>query len=195
MLSAKLGHFLDKPLAPLAKRISLSPNSLSIIGFLITTAAAVTIPSSIRTGGLLILLGGFFDMLDGIVARTNGKNTSFGAFLDSTLDRYSDAFIFLAVAWYFFEQGALAGVLFTLGSLVGALLVSYVRARAEGIGIECHIGLMERPERVVLLATGCIITGWLPYIIMLLFLFSHLTVFQRIVYVNKMIKYSSLKHK
>ncbi|MEW6116227.1 MAG: CDP-alcohol phosphatidyltransferase family protein [Nitrospirota bacterium] len=195
MLSAKLGHFLDKPLAPLAKRISLSPNSLSIIGFLITTVAAVTIPFSIRTGGLLILLGGFFDMLDGIVARTNGKNTLFGAFLDSTLDRYSDAFIFLAVAWSFFEQGALSAMLLTLGSLIGALLVSYVRARAEGIGIECHLGLMERPERVVLLATGCIITGWLPSIMVLLFIFSHLTVLQRIVHVNKTIKYSSAKHK
>lgn len=185
MISAKLGHFLDKPLAPIAKKISISPNILTILGFLITAAAAVSIPFTPLTGGLLMLLGGFFDMLDGIVARTNGKSTKFGALLDSTLDRYSDSLIFIAVAWYFFDMDNLAGVIFTAGSLVGALLISYVRARAEGIGVTCNIGLMERPERVVLLAFGCI-TGWLFPVIVALFFFSHATVIQRILHVYKM---------
>lgn len=185
MISAKFGHFLDKPLAPIAKKIAISPNILTILGFLITAVAAVSIPFSLLTGGFLILLGGFFDMLDGIVARTNGKSTKFGALLDSTLDRYSDSFIFIAIAWYFFNTNNLAGVIFTIGSLVGALLISYVRARAEGIGIKCTIGLMERPERVVLLSFGCI-TGWLFPIIIALFFFSHSTAIQRILYVYKM---------
>lgn len=185
MISAKLGHSLDKPLAPVAKKISISPNILTILGFLITAVAAVAIPFSLVLGGILILLGGFFDMLDGIVARTNGKSTKFGALLDSTLDRYSDSLIFIAVAWYFFDRDNLAGVIFTAGSLVGALLISYVRARAEGIGVACSIGLMERPERVVLLAFGCI-AGWLFPVIVMLFFFSHATAIQRILHVYKM---------
>ncbi len=189
MISAKLGHFLDKPLAPIAKKISVSPDILTMLGFLITTAAAVSIPYNLTTGGLLILLGGFFDMLDGIVARTNGKNTKFGAILDSTLDRYSDSFIFIAIAWYFFNNDNLAGVIFTAGSLVGALLISYVRARAEGIGVQCNVGLMERPERVALLALGCI-TGWLFPVILILFLLGHATAIQRIIHVYKMTRHN-----
>ncbi len=190
MISAKLGHFLDKPFTPIAKRISISPNILTITGFLITVLAALSIPFSLLSGGLLILLGGFFDMLDGIVARTNGKSTKFGALLDSTLDRYSDSFIFIAVAWYFFDKNNLAGVVLAVLSLVGALLISYVRARAEGIDIECNIGLMERPERVVLLALGCI-TEWLFAIIIILALLTHATVIQRLWHVYRMIKIKS----
>lgn len=184
MISAKLGHSLDKPFAPIAKKISINPNILTILGFMITAAAAASIPFNPLTGGLLILLGGFFDMLDGIVARTNAKITKFGALLDSTLDRYSESLIFIAVAWYFFDRDNLAGVIFTVGSLVGALLISYVRARAEGIGIRCNVGLVERPERVVLLAFGCI-AGWLFPVIVALFFFSHATAIQRILHVYK----------
>jgi len=185
LLSARLGHLLDRPLAPLAKRISFSPNMLSMLGFFITALAAWTIPLDLRSGGLLILLGGFFDMLDGVVARTNGKKTTFGAFLDSTLDRYSDSLLFLAVAWYFFGRRQPGGMLLASGSLVGALLISYVRARAEALGIECQVGLMERPERVVLLAFGCI-TGWLFPMIVILFVLSHITALQRIRHVYRM---------
>lgn len=184
MLSAKLGHLLDKPLGPIAKIISLNPNVLTLAGFLMTAVAAVFIPFNLRAGGFLVLLGGFFDMLDGAVARANMKTTRFGAFLDSTLDRYSDAFLFLAIAWYFLERNNLSGSLFALGGLVGALLISYVRARAEGLGIECQVGLMERPERVVLLSAGCI-TGWLFPVVLALFFFTHITVLQRIIHVYK----------
>ncbi len=186
MISAKLGHFLDKPFAPIAKRIPINPNIFTIIGFLITVVAAVSIPFNLMAGGLLIILGGFFDMLDGIVARTNNKITKFGAFIDSTLDRYSDSFIFIAVAWYFFDKDCLAGVMFAAGSLVGTLLTSYVKARAEGLGIECNVGLMERPERVVILSFG-LITGWMFPIIVALFFFSHATAVQRILYVYRKI--------
>ena len=98
MLSAKLGHFLDAPLGSIAKRIPFSPNALTIAGFLITVFAAFAIPQNIKLGGILILIGGIFDMLDGMVARTKGKTSKFGAFLDSVLDRYSDAFLFLSLS-------------------------------------------------------------------------------------------------
>lgn len=184
MISGRFGHFLDRPLAPVAKRVSVNPNLLTIAGFLITVAAAFVMPFKLFLGGFLIILGGLFDMFDGIVARTNGKSTKFGAFLDSTLDRYADSFIYSGGAWYFFRTGSWEGVLFAAGGLVGALLISYVRARAEGLGIECKAGLMERPERIVLLAFGCM-TGWLFPVIILLFFLSHITVIQRIAHVYR----------
>ncbi|MFN3395653.1 MAG: CDP-alcohol phosphatidyltransferase family protein, partial [Thermodesulfovibrionales bacterium] len=105
MISARLGHFLDKPLSPLVKLIRINPNILTVSGFIITIIAALIIPYDITLGGLLILLGGLFDMLDGIAARVNGRVTKFGAFLDSLLDRYSDAFLFLSIAWYLASRG------------------------------------------------------------------------------------------
>lgn len=184
MISAKLGHFLDKPFSPLAKKITISPNVLTVIGFLITVVASLFIPFNLMIGGILIILGGFFDMLDGIVARVNGKKTEFGALLDSTLDRYSDSIIFISIAWYFFDSNNLTGVIFTIISLVGAFLISYVRARAEGINIKCNVGLLERPERIVLIAFGCIM-DLLLFIIILLSILSHLTAFQRIIHVYR----------
>ena len=184
MLSAKFGHFLDIPLSQIAKKIPLNPNSLTIIGFLITVVAALVIPKSIRLGGILILIGGIFDALDGVVARTRGNATKFGAFLDSVLDRYSDAFLFLAIAWYLIERNSFTGSLLSLGTLVGAFLISYARARAEGLGESCQKGIMERPERIILLALAAI-TGWLIPILWIMIVLTHITVFQRIYHVWK----------
>ncbi|MFA5353338.1 MAG: CDP-alcohol phosphatidyltransferase family protein [Thermodesulfovibrionales bacterium] len=184
MLSERLGHFLDKPLASFAGRIPLSPNSITITGFLITVAAASLIPSHPLVGGLLILAGGAFDMLDGVIARSRSGGTKFGAFLDSTLDRYSDSVIFIALAWSFLSEGQPVGALFAAGGLVGALLTSYVRARAEGLGIACQVGIIERPERVLIIALGCI-TGLLYPAAVLLFFLGHITVIQRIRHVYR----------
>ncbi len=186
MISAKLGHFLDKPLEPIARRIRLTPNFFTITGFVVTTTAAVTIPFNPRIGGVLILAGGAFDVLDGVVARTNGKVTEFGAFLDSVLDRYSDAFIFLAIALYLYLHGENIAAVLSVGTLVGAFLISYARARAEGLGLECHTGLMERPERVVLTAFACI-TGYFLPVFVVLFVLTHFTVLQRIMHVKKQV--------
>lgn len=187
MLSAKLGHFLDTPLSHIAKRIPFSPNTLTFTGFLITVSAAIIIPISIRLGGILILIGGIFDVIDGVVARTRGKATKFGAFLDSVLDRYSDAFLFLALSWYFIAKSNLIGVYLSLGTLVGAFLISYARARAEGIGESCHTGIMERPERIILLAFAAI-TGWLLPILWIMLILTHITVFQRIYHVWRILR-------
>lgn len=184
MFGEKFGHFLDKPLEPLAIRITIHPNILTIIGFFITLFASAILPLHLKIGGLFILLGGFFDLLDGAVARSNNKNTRFGAFLDSTLDRCSDFFIFFAIGCYFAKINSLEGILLTSASLLGAFMISYIRARAEGLGIQCNVGLMERPERIILIAIGCL-TGWLFYIMILLFFFTYLTVIQRILHVYK----------
>ncbi len=187
MISAKLGHLLDKPLTPIARLIPVSPNVLSFTGFAVTLAAATLIPFNITAGGLVILIGGSFDLLDGVVARANGKDTKFGALLDSTLDRYADAALFGAIIWFFFKEDNLIGIFFTIGSLVGAFLVSYVRARAEGLGVPCNVGLIERPERILLLAAGCL-TGRLFPVILVLFMLSHITVVQRVVHVYRKTK-------
>lgn len=194
MISAKLEHILDKPLAPIAKLIPVSPNVLSFTGFVVTLAAAMLIPFNATAGGLVILIGGSFDFLDGVVARTNGKDTKFGALLDSTLDRYADAALFLAIIWLFFKEDNLIGIFFAICSLVGAFLVSYVRARAEGLGIGCNVGLMERPERIVLLAAGCL-TGRLFSVILILFVLSHITVVQRVVHVYRKTKLDGASNK
>lgn len=178
MLSARFGHFLDRPLSPLVRAIRINPNVLTVSGFIVTTIAALTIPYDITLGGLLILLGGLFDMLDGISARVNGKVTKFGAFLDSLLDRYSDAFLFLSIAWYLASRGDHSGAFLSIGSMLGALFVSYARARAEGLDIDGKTGLMERPERIILLITGTL-TGWVIPILWIIFIFTQVTVFQR----------------
>jgi len=187
MLSARLGHFLDRFLGPLLKRIQLTPNSLTVIGFIITCVAAVTLPRNLALGGILILIGGAFDMLDGIVARTQGLTTKFGAFLDSLLDRYSDGFLFLGLSWYFMIRENYTGVLISLGTLMGAYLISYARARAEGLGESCHIGIMERPERIILLIFGTLI-GWLQEILWIMLVLTHVTVFQRFYHVWNLTK-------
>ncbi|HTZ18256.1 MAG TPA: CDP-alcohol phosphatidyltransferase family protein [Dissulfurispiraceae bacterium] len=187
MIGERFGHFLDKPLAPLAKRVPLSPNVITISGFIVTVLAAIAIQRSLVAGGLLILAGGAFDMLDGMVARASGTSSTFGAFLDSTLDRYADAVLFLAVAWYFYTAGNDIGMLLSIGSLAGAFIISYARARAEGLGIDCKVGLLERPERVILLALGCL-TGLLLTVVTVIFVLSHFTVVQRIVHVKRRLK-------
>jgi phosphatidylglycerophosphate synthase len=184
MLSARLGHFLDIPLGFIAKRIPFSPNVLSVIGFTITVTAAFVIPHHLLLGGVFIMIGGMFDMLDGVVARATGKATTFGAFLDSVLDRYSDAFLFLSIAWYLAAHGDHTGSFLSIGTLVGAFLISYARARAEGLGESCHTGIMERPERIILLIVATL-TGWLVPVLWIMLVLTHVTVVQRIYYVWK----------
>jgi phosphatidylglycerophosphate synthase len=184
MIAEKLGHVLDKPLEPLARRIPLTPNTLSVIGFLITLFGSYVLTYNLKIGGILIVFGGCFDMLDGIVARITNSSSTFGAFLDSVLDRYADAVILLAIAWNLGKNDNHAGVLLCLGTLIGSFLISYARARAEGLGMECKHGLMERPERIILIAIGTI-TGIIMPILWILLVLTHMTVLQRVHFVWK----------
>ena len=187
MLGNLFGHFLDKPLSSVAKKIPLAPNTITITGFIVTIIAALILAHNLFWGGIMILISGLFDMLDGIFARVNNKSTLFGAFLDSVLDRYSDSFLFLGFAWHFFQMNSITGVSLSLMTMVGALLVSYTRARAEGLGTDCKVGLMERPERIVLMAFGSL-TGWIVHVLWLMLVLIHITVFHRIYHVWKAMK-------
>lgn len=182
MLSKKYGNAFDKPLGIIAQKIPFSPNSLSITGFIITLFACYRLSSDLLMGGVLILVGALFDMLDGVVARTRNKTTLFGAFLDSVLDRYSDAFILLAIAYNLWNASNMTGVILSLGALLGSFMISYSRARAEGIGEECKNGVMERPERVILISLGAI-SGFIIPALWVLVILTNITVMQRIYYV------------
>ena len=127
----------------------------------------------------MILAGGLFDILDGVVARTKGKESRFGAFLDSVLDRYSDALILSAISLNSLVLQNIQLLYVCFGCIPGSFLVSYARARAEGLGVNCKNGLMERPERLVLISAGAIFGVMEPALWVLLVL-THLTVVQRI---------------
>jgi CDP-diacylglycerol--glycerol-3-phosphate 3-phosphatidyltransferase len=184
MISARLGHALDKPLSVISGRIGVHPNVITVAGFIVTVAGAALIPVSLPVGGIVVAAGSLMDMLDGAVARANNKTSRFGAFLDSLLDRYSDAAIFIALARYFYVRGDTATSAACVFTMVGALLISYARARAEGVGKECRAGLMERPERLFLLVIGCTFDIIRPVVWALLAL-THLTVAQRVWHVWK----------
>ncbi len=184
MLGNKLGHVFDRPLESIARKIPFNPNALTITGFVVNAIASFVLISNLPLGGLLVLGGGLFDVLDGVVARVNGKSSRFGAFLDSVLDRYSDAFILLGIAWNLINAGNYAGLVPCLAALVGAFLISYSRARAEGLGEICSYGLMERPERLLLISFGAI-SGFISEILWILALLTHFTVIQRVCRVRR----------
>jgi len=183
LISARLGHILDKPLEPLVKKLDIPPNAITAAGFLVTAGAGAAMAVNPKAGGMLLIIGGLLDILDGAVARINGRVTDFGAFLDSLLDRYADAFVFLGLAWRLREDTT--AVALSIGSLVGALLISYARARAEGLGMQCKAGLMERPERIILLIFATL-TGLIAPALWAMFFLTHITVLQRLYHVRRL---------
>lgn len=187
MLSEKFSHLLDKPLTPLARAFPVNPNIVTFIGMIITSLSGFIIPINLFWGGIFILAGGAFDLIDGVIARVNGRATKFGALLDSTMDRIADGFIFLGISWYFFIVGSEIGLIITLLCMIASFLISYVRARAEGIGVSCNVGIIERPERLIILAFGCL-TSLISATLLILTVLSWITVIQRIIYARKKIK-------
>ncbi len=133
----------------------LTPNAISLTGLVLNVVAAVLITQELFVlAGVAFVIGSIMDMLDGRYSRMSGKGTKFGAFLDSSLDRIEEGIVLTAVAAYFAKSGdelAVAGVTLTI---VGSLMVSYTRARAEALGVECKVGFADRPTRVVILSIG-----------------------------------------
>lgn len=164
-------------------RVRITPNILTITGLLFIVVGSYYIyTKNFLVAGLLILIGNLFDALDGNLARRHNLSTKFGAFLDSVIDRISDI-IPLFVILYMFRNNELYFVLTSM-SIVGSIMTSYVKARAEGLGIECNVGIFERPERSAILITGLIFS--VPHILVtIITVGSIITVFQRIVWVYK----------
>ena len=165
-------------------RLGLTANVLTVVGLLLNLGVAVVIAGGQpRLGGALLLVASAFDMLDGAVARATGSVSPFGGFLDSTLDRYSEAVVFGGVLVYLLgtADGELGAVLVFVAT-VGALLISYARARAEAAGFRASVGLVARPERVILLAI-CLLVGQPLWALWILAVATHWTAVTRIVHV------------
>src|SRR5690348_13515538 len=190
------GRLLD-PLALALIRLHVRPNLITTVGTLVVVASATAFALGwVRSGGFLLLFSGLFDMVDGRVARQGDMTTTFGAFYDSTLDRVGEAALFSGIAVYFLRGGVPAdrmmwGVVACLVALSASLLVSYTRARAEGLGLTAKVGIAQRAERVLLLGAPTMFLGagnqgtLLFWIVVVLALATSVTVIQRIVFVAR----------
>lgn len=214
-------YFVINPFVRLLIRLGVTPDMVTTIGLLGNVAAAAVIAAAAGAGtspmedaspryalltwaGVLVIWFSLFDMLDGQVARLGGMVSRFGAVYDSVLDRYCELTVLGAVAYYFSCIGEPPGALLTFLALIGSVMVSYVRARGEGMGIVCKIGFMQRPERVVVICLSVLITGIVGYnqapgdsfnpnVILtcgmgFIAIFANLTAFARINYIRKALK-------
>ena len=170
------------PMLLALQRLKVTPNQVTITGIVLNVAAAaLLVADHLIYAGIVFLLAGCFDMLDGALARLAQKVTPFGAFLDSTLDRVSEGVVMAAIAYLLAVEGRALDAALVVLALLGAILVSYTRARAESLGVECKVGLMSRPERVILIALG-LFFNVLPYVIYIMLALTTVTVIQRVVH-------------
>jgi CDP-diacylglycerol--glycerol-3-phosphate 3-phosphatidyltransferase len=154
---------LAEPVARALLRARARPNQLSLLGLSVSAVAALAFAADRpRWGGVLLALAGACDILDGALARASGQVSPFGAFLDSVLDRYSDLLVLAGLIVLFGRSGRGGDVVATLLALIGTVMVSYTRARAESIGVECKVGLMERGERLLVLIAGALADLMVP---------------------------------
>ena len=172
----------------------LTPNAISIAGFVLNLVAAVLITQNLFfLAGVAFIVGSVMDTLDGRYSRMSGKGTLFGAFLDSTLDRVEEGVVLTAVAGYFAKQGQDFAAAMCVIVVLGSLMVSYTRARAEAIGVECKVGLATRPVRVVILSIGLVFAkgaslgdfGLLAPAIYVMAALTTITVIQRVWHVRR----------
>src|SRR2546425_2695628 len=170
-------------------RLPVTPNQITVVGTLFTFLAAVLAAfGELRWAGVVLAFSGTFDILDGALARSTRSAYPYGAFLDSTLDRYSEGAMYLGLAAYFAGIGASALqrwlILATVAALAGSFLVSYVRARAQSLGFTCETGIFARPERIVVTVVGLVLGGYIPLVlyvvVFLLAILTNFTALQRI---------------
>src|SRR5438477_9624850 len=141
-------RYWSDPVGRTLSRLHLRPNHLTVIGLVVSLFAASAFSAGhLRSASLLLIVAGLCDLLDGALARASGQVTAFGAFLDSVIDRYSDLVVLLGIVVLFSRVSNMRGAVAAMAALVGSLMVSYTKARAESIGVECNVGFMERPER------------------------------------------------
>ncbi len=193
------------PLINLFIKMNINPNFFTVLGLIITTAGTVVIfieRDLIKLAGALILLGGICDIIDGKLARSSNRVTKFGALFDSSIDRYSEVVMFFGIAAYYVKANFYILSVITFIALGGSMMVSYVRARAEGLGLDAKVGIMQRPERVVFIGLGALFSFplfHLPWIhgpdfpvtlldiaIWIVAIFANFTAIQRIVHVYRL---------
>jgi CDP-diacylglycerol--glycerol-3-phosphate 3-phosphatidyltransferase len=184
---------ITNPVVTVLSKSGLNPNILTSIGLAINIGAAYLIATThFLLGGILILISGLFDLLDGALARFTNQATKFGAILDSTVDRISEAAIFCGLLICYIPKEATLEIALIFAALIGSFLVSYVKARGEGLGLECQVGLFTRAERVIVLAVGLLVNQWVDQSIVIalwiLVVFVYITVAQRLLYLRQQAK-------
>ncbi|HUM17222.1 MAG TPA: CDP-alcohol phosphatidyltransferase family protein [Candidatus Nitrosotalea sp.] len=176
---------LGDPVARALLRAHVRPNHLTVVGLGVSIVAACAMAQGqLRLAAVLLAVAGLCDFFDGALARLANSVSAFGAFLDSVVDRYSDLMVLLGVVLYYERLADTPGVGITLVTLVGTIMVSYTKARAQSIGVSCEIGLMERPERLIVLIAGSTFNLLTPAMIVLAIL-TNVTAFQRILYTRR----------
>jgi CDP-diacylglycerol---glycerol-3-phosphate 3-phosphatidyltransferase len=171
-------------------RMGFTANVLTALGIVLSAVAAWRIASgAFLSAGLIGTAGGLLDFCDGAVARVQGTASRYGAFLDSVTDRFSDAFVFSAFTWYFFEHGDKRTAVVALAAYAGGTLTSYIRAKAESLGYDCKVGLLERAERLILLNAGLILSVFYFRLVEIMLwavaVLGAVTVLQRLVHVSR----------
>ena len=187
-----IAYYLTQPVVRLLAKTPIAPNAVSWFGFLLTAgAAALIITEHLFAAGFVVLIAGFFDILDGALARGTNRTTQFGAVLDSTLDRLAEAVVLLGILVLYAREQSAVGILVAGLALLASPLVSYIRAKAESLGLECQVGLFTRTERVVVLALGLLLSQ-IDYALIaalaIIVVFSLITVTQRLLYVWRQTK-------
>jgi CDP-diacylglycerol--glycerol-3-phosphate 3-phosphatidyltransferase len=192
MLTARLGAVLARPLDGLVRALArFSPDVLTITGLVLNGVACAFFalaggdgyvsPATLRVGGLVALAAAMFDMLDGRVARLRGRETRWGAYLDSTMDRYSDMLLYLGLMILYARLDDTFLMVLVWVAAFGGFMTSYARARAESLIPRCTVGLMERPERVVLLVLGAVLNRMVA-VLWIIAVLSNITAIQRVIY-------------
>ncbi len=182
-----IAYYLTRPVVQLLARTSITPNAITWFGFLLAVGATVLIITEhLLAAGLVVLIAALLDMVDGALARYTNQVSRFGAVLDSTLDRLSDAAPLLGILVLYARDQSVPHILLVGAALVGSLLVGYIRARAEALGLECQVGLFTRAERVIVLALGLLLSqidNALVIALGIIVAFSFFTAGQRLLYV------------
>lgn len=177
---------LIKPFARFLSWLRIKPNTLTATGWVLSVAAGALFGMGyVQVAGALMLFAGLFDALDGAVARLSNQMTVFGAFLDSTLDRLSEALIFMGIIYFYAASGSPAGALLAAAAMTFSLMTSYARARAEGLGYKCEVGILDRPGRVLALSAFSIF-GFMTAGVAVVAVGAAITTVQRILHVRSL---------
>lgn len=170
----QLVYTIINPLIKGLIKAGITPNMITFLGLIINVAATVILiygaeygerndHTYVAWGGLTILIAGLMDMIDGRLARISGMSNEYGALFDSVLDRYSEMIMFLGICYYLISYDYFLSSLFAFIAMIGSIMVSYTRARAEGLGVNCSVGVMQRPERILVIGITAIICGCFSY--------------------------------
>lgn len=166
-LRQAINAYIEQPVARALARLGVSPNAVTFAGLVGAGISAYLISEGIFwAGGVVMLLAGILDLFDGALARATGQDSDFGALLDSVIDRVSEIVVLLGLLLFYTRSGSVEGSVLVYLAVGGSIMVSYLRARSEGLGIDCKVGIMTRPERVAALGFGLIIGHWLPNVVL-----------------------------